>query len=144
MNYTLSADEIRSANTTYVALAERYHWPPRELDEMLQRWENLVIRLEGEEPPSWASYFNDMHLRYNLEVLLNHLPDSIRDKLVAALEPWDRRFEAATQIVEGDLSDREARERGYWSSRIPMSIAKVNDAYQRDEWARHFPDKFIH
>jgi len=135
----LPTDEIKAIDALYAELAAKEGWLPRRLDEILERWFSLVADLEEGAPPSWASYLNEMHLRYNLDELVRHLPSPTSHKLADILKPWDKRFEEATQEVTGDETEEEARAHGYWTSRIPKKVRNAVDDYRKQEWIKMYP-----
>jgi len=90
---------------------------PKSFAYLLVKWSALVRSVEEGYPLSIYDYTNSLCARDLLEVAIANASDGLRDKLVPALDPLDKRFASATELAVLPLTPRSNP--GWWWQRVP-------------------------
>lgn len=108
------------------------------LDYLLEGWAKFVTEVEEGYDDSIFDYTNSLSKRDFLEELLRQLPQSLRDKLLNVLQPWDTRFREATREVEEAVLPTldNTRELGYWWYRVPKKLKEP--IYDPTHWGPYY------
>lgn len=86
--------------------------------KLVSRWARFVTVVEAGygENRMIEEYWNDLDMRLLLQEALDALSEETAGRLRQAVEPWDRRFRAAT--VETDPALWSG---GWWAARVPAN-----------------------
>jgi hypothetical protein len=88
-------------------------------DEMLNRWQSLVRRIERGYDDSIYDYTNALSVRDRLAGLVDDAPASLGGKLKDSMDGIDARFSGATEDAARPLTDVPIGDRWWWS-RVPV------------------------
>ncbi|MPZ50029.1 MAG: hypothetical protein GEU75_12165 [Dehalococcoidia bacterium] len=121
----LTAEDVAYLEPILAGLTQRAHFDePFTLDYVLNYWGDFITDLENEQAGGMDEYINDVMLREIIEHdLLQNAPIALRIKLLTAIEPWDERFEAATQQLDKPIRYLpEGYEGHWWWYRAPKDV----------------------
>lgn len=115
----MSLKERQALESAITALSEQAE-QPLSLNGLLQQWRLFVTEVERAYKASIYEYTNDLSIRDLLQEILLKVPDSLQNKLLELIQPWDTRFYEATLPCERPLLRGVTRERpSPWWFRIP-------------------------
>ena len=93
------------------------------LKDLLGSWRATVEGLEGGYRLSLSDYELDLALRDEIETVKTQVPLALRDRIDAFVNPFDKRFEAATREVDHPvLPGLEGDALAWWWYREPTLI----------------------
>jgi hypothetical protein len=119
----LSRDEARVLDAILTSLSERAKYP-LSLKYLLHKWEDFIAKVEKGYDGSIYEYTNDLSLRDVLEEILLKVPQSLHDKLLEGVHPWDDRFYGATRQVSRSLAPGVTKGVPPWWFRIPNKLGQ--------------------
>lgn len=116
----LSPNEILSLEPLLASLSHQAH-QPISLDLLVKKWGEFVTQVERGYDDSIYEYTNDLSTRDLLQKIMDASESTLRDKMLATIEPWDNQLRQAThQVARSLLSDRK-HEQSWWWFRIPAN-----------------------
>lgn len=107
-------------------------------DYFVETWLAFVVSIERGYGSTVFEYSKGLEKRDRLQAIMLELPDSIADMLMPVLQPWDRRFQAATQEVAHPVLGYANADRGLWWYRVPR-LLKNKDYPEITFWRRDYP-----
>ncbi len=107
-------------------------------DNLLESWSAFVLSVEKGYGSTLFEYSKGLEKRDQIGDMLPELPDSVVDKLIPMLRPWDRRFKDATQEVMHPVLGYANTDKGVWWYRVPR-VLKNNDYPKITFWRRDYP-----
>ncbi len=121
----LSTDEVRAVEAILQVLSDRAkRKKPFSLNQLLQEWSRFVSHVEHGYGGSIYEYTNDRSTRDLLEEVLRKVPESLHDRLIEAIRPWDSRFRETTREVKQPLSPSVNFEtQSWWWFRVPKNVS---------------------
>jgi len=87
---------------------------------LMERWKNFVDEVEAGYDDCIYEYTNDLTVRDLLQIVLDNSPLTLRDKLIGALQIWDQRFDAATEISARSVLPDKGKTQAWWWFRVPI------------------------
>lgn len=117
----LSPDEAEALESV-LALLSQDTGRRLSLDELLHKWRDVVRHVERGYDGSIYEYTNDLSVRDLLERILISAPQSLREKLLVVLHPWEDRFNGATREVSRPVAPGRVQEAFRWWFRIPIRM----------------------
>ncbi|HQN44652.1 MAG TPA: hypothetical protein PLA25_10995 [Anaerolineaceae bacterium] len=87
---------------------------------LMERWKNFVDEVEAGYDDCIYEYTNDLTVRDLLQIVLDNSPLTLRDKLIGALQIWDQRFDAATEISARSVLPDKGKAQAWWWFRVPI------------------------
>jgi AcrR family transcriptional regulator len=110
ISLSLSTDEVEFIRQFFAGYRHA------ELEHYLRHWVELITEIEeGGYKLNLDDYSNDIFVRETIEDVIECAPETLRQKLIESLRPWDERFRAATFVTEKFKSPFE----GEWWYRLP-------------------------
>jgi hypothetical protein len=122
----LTAEEVGALDAIVEVLSDRAkHQHPCSLTQLLHKWSHFVAQVERGYEASIYEYTNDLSTRDLLEEIILQAPQTLHDKFIEAVQPWDQRFEKVTwkakhpvlPVVEGNVPCQ-------WWFRVPKHLGK--------------------
>lgn len=113
----LSREEAESLGPTLKRMSLIAH-RPFTIDGLLNAWQAFVSEVEIGYQYSVDEYTNDLSTRNLIQRLIDEAPSSARDKIMAAVETVDHRFDEATVEIETPLRDWPF----HWWRRVPRLL----------------------
>jgi hypothetical protein len=88
------------------------------VNSLVQQWIRFVTKVEKGYDLTIYDYHNDLDTRGLIERLIVGGPEAAANKIRQRVEPWDRRFEAATTEVPYVVATFDI---GPWARRVPIN-----------------------
>lgn len=107
-------------------------------DYFVEAWLAFVVSIEKGYGCTIFDYSKGLEKRDRLQTIMLELPDATADMLMPVLQPWDRRFQAATQEVAHAVLGYGNADRGMWWYRVP-TLLKNKDYPEITFWRRDYP-----
>jgi hypothetical protein len=108
------SDALALEKKTYVSRSEH----------LLRRWVELIEEIETEFQGFYERFIDEVGSRARLDLMLVHLSAALRERVVAFLAPFDRRFFAGTELKVGTKKGEPL-----WLSRIPKKCSPRDEKY---------------
>ncbi len=98
--------------------------------KLIAAWSRFVVTVEDGYSHLIEEYCNELDSRDLLQEAVDQVASDTSQRLRGVLEPWDRRFKAATVPSEPPVWRG-----GWWAERIPKVL--VGTEPPRDSWRLH-------
>ena len=95
---------------------------PITLHQLINDWARFVVTVERGYEDSIYEYANDLSTRDLIQAILDKAPSRLRGKLLAWIEPWDRRFFASTKPVDKSVRSSGEGDAAPWHARVPIHL----------------------
>lgn len=89
------------------------------LDKLITEWAVFVARLELGYDDSLYDYLDDLATRDLIQQVIDAISPALREKVGAAVQPWDERFERATYAVDESAQRIAWNGDNSWDRRLP-------------------------
>ena len=96
------------------------HAKGKAFDEFMGQWYGFIISVEKGYTLSIYDYTNDLSLRDLIDELEGQIPESLRKKVISVVDPWDKRFENETNILQQPIHRK--KDSPWWWYRIPKKL----------------------
>jgi len=99
---------------------EAKHAYLQSFDEFMNDWYNFVEKVERGYSMTIDDYTNDLTKRDLIAKLLEQVPDTLKNKVNALVDPWDKRFDKATNALKSPIFGEGNKP--WWKYRIPKKL----------------------
>lgn len=118
----LSREETQVMDTILARLSERARYRFT-FDDLVQRWETFVAQVGQGYTDSIYEYTNDLSMRDVIQEVLQNTEESLRQKLLAVVQPVDQRLEQATREIGRSLLGDKTSKVAWWWFRVPTRLS---------------------
>jgi len=132
IKFSLSQEEQTVLQQILLAQSQRAKHPLT-LHQLINDWARFVTSVGRGYEDSIYEYTNELSTRDLIQAILDKVPSPLRGKLLAVIEPWDRRFLASTQPVDKPLKFNGEGVTSPWNARVPIHLESELEADFRSE-----------